>query len=294
MRKAVGAVLFSAVLCVALCPLLAAQPALNNVSIIKMVKAQLSDDVILATINASPGAYDTSADALIALKQAGVSNKVIDAIVAKSTSSASSPAAPAAAPASPAAPDSAAPSAPGAATPDASAPSAPPAAVPPPAGTDNVGVYYKDSGGNWQPLPSEVVIFQSGGLVKHVASAGLMKEDLNGLVGGMRSRLVVSTPVTLILHVPQGRTASDYELVRLHVSGNNRQFQSAVGGLNGTSGSIRDEVDFTSTQIAPSVYQIVLNNELGEGEFGFLEPQDSGASKTPSSSGKIFTFAVVE
>jgi len=264
MRKAVCAVLF-----LVFCPFLITQQSLNNDSVIKMVKAGLSDDVIVTTINASPGAYDTSADGLIALKQAGVSNKVIDAVLAKSTST----------------------------TPDASAPSAPappePTAPLPP-GVDNIGAYYKDSSGNWQPLPSEVVVFQSGGLVKHVASAGLMKEDLNGLVGGMRSRLVVSTPVTFILHVPQGRTASDYELVRLHVVANNRQFQSVAGGLiHESSGSLRDEIDFTSSQISPSAYQIVLNNELGEGEFGFLAPQDTATAKTPASSGQIFTFAIV-
>ncbi len=267
MRKAVFAVLF-----LALCPLLIAQQALNNDSVTKMVKAGLADDVIVATINASPGDYDTSPDGLIALKQAGVSDKVIAAIVAKEPSAA------------PAAPGASAPS-----TPDSSAPSAP---LPP--GVENIGAYLKDSGGNWQPLPSEVVIFQSGGLVKHVASAGLVKEDLNGLIGGMRSRLVVSTPATFILHVPQGRTANDYELVRLHVVGNNRQFQSVVGGLiHESSGSLRDEIDFTSKQIGPSAYQIVLGSEIGEGEFGFLEPQDTASSKTPPSAGKILTFAIV-
>ena len=143
-----------------------------------------------------------------------------------------------------------------------------------------------------------MVIFQSGGLVKHVASAGLVKEDLNGLVGGMRSRLVVSTPVTFILQVPQGRTASDYELIRLHVVGNNRQFQSVAGGLiHDSSSSLRDEIDFSSKQIGPSAYEIVLNNGLGDGEFGFLAPQgmgsDSSAPKAAASSGQIFTFAIV-
>ncbi len=279
MRKAVCAVLFPAVLSLILCPFLVAQTALNNDSIIKMVKAQLSDDVIVTTINASPGIYDTSPDALIALKQAGVGNRVIDALVAKSSATSTAPA-----PAASNSPDSAPPS-----TPDTSAPAAP---LPP--GVENIGAYYKDGGGNWQPLPSETVIFQSGGLVKHVASAGLVKEDLNGLIGGMRSRLVLSTPITFVLHVPQGRTANDFELVRLHVTGNNRQFQSVAGGLNQTSGSIRDEIDFSSTQIAPGAYQIVLNNGLGNGEFGFLAPQDAESAKTPASSGKIFTFAIVD
>jgi hypothetical protein len=276
MRKGLIALLF-----LASASFVAAQ-ALNNDSVIKMVKAGLTDDVIVATISANSGAYDTSPDGLIALKQAGVSNKVIDAIVAKSTASA---------------PDSA----PTNAAPSASAPPEPPAPpefAPLPPGVENVGAYYKDSNGNWEPLPAEVVIFQSGGLVKHVASAGLVKEDLNGLVGGMRSRLVVSTPITFILHVSQGHTASDYELVHLHVVANNRQFQSVAGGLiHDSSSSRRDEIDFSSKQIGPSAYQIVLNNGLGEGEFGFLAPQVTGSDttspKTPASSGQIFTFAIV-
>jgi hypothetical protein len=275
MRKGLVALLF-----LAFTSFLTAHQALNNDSVIKMVKAGLSDDAIVATISANPGAFDASPDGLIALRQAGVSNKVIDAIVAKSTASS---------------PDSAQPSASGPAQPE---PPAPADFAPLPPGVDNIGAYYKDSGGNWQPLPAEVVIFQSGGLVKHVASAGLVKEDLNGLVGGMRSRLVVSTPVTFILHVPQGRTANDYELVHFHVVSNNRQFQSVAGGLmQASSSSLRDEIDFSSKQIGPSAYEIVLNNGLGDGEFGFLAPQDVGADtgspKTPASSGQIFTFAIV-
>jgi hypothetical protein len=258
------------VFALALSPFAAAQQAMNNDAVVKMAKAGLSDDIILTTINSSAGTYDTSPDALIALKQAGVSDKVIAAIVAKVSS------APPAAPSAPAAP--------------AAAP-----APPLPPGVDSVGAYFKDTSGNYQPLPSEVVIFQSGGMIKHIASATLIKQDLNGLIGGTRSRVVVAAPVTFILHVPEGRTAGDYELVRLHVAGNNRQFQSAAGGLEHSStSSLRDEIDFSSKQIGPSTYQIVLGSEIGQGEFGFLEPQPAGSSGAPPSSGKIFTFAIVD
>jgi hypothetical protein len=43
----------------------------------------MSDDLIVSTITASPGNYDTSADGLIALKSAGASDRVISAIVSK-------------------------------------------------------------------------------------------------------------------------------------------------------------------------------------------------------------------
>jgi hypothetical protein len=70
-------------------PLLAAQQAMDDNSVIKLVKAGLSEDLVISTINVSPGMYDTSADSLIALKSAGASDKIISAILLKSSSSTS-------------------------------------------------------------------------------------------------------------------------------------------------------------------------------------------------------------
>lgn len=56
--------------------------ALTNTDIIKMVGAGLSDEVIISTIrSSSANTFDTSADGLIALKQAKVSEAVISTIV---------------------------------------------------------------------------------------------------------------------------------------------------------------------------------------------------------------------
>jgi len=50
-----------------------------------MVQAGSSDDAILTAIELSPASYDTSTDALAALKQAGASDKVVSAVVRKAT-----------------------------------------------------------------------------------------------------------------------------------------------------------------------------------------------------------------
>ena len=70
-----------ALVLLAACPLLVAQQSLNNDAVIKLVKAGLSDDLIVSTISAQSGAFDTSPDGLIALKTAGVSDKVVAAMV---------------------------------------------------------------------------------------------------------------------------------------------------------------------------------------------------------------------
>ena len=57
MRKSLIALVF-----LAFCSFIVAQQALNNDAVIKLVKAGLSDDLIVSTINASPGTYNTSAD----------------------------------------------------------------------------------------------------------------------------------------------------------------------------------------------------------------------------------------
>jgi len=81
MRKA----LISGLVLLLLTGTLVAQQVMNNDSISQLVKAGLSEDLIISTINASSGDYDISAAGLIALTQAGVSEKVLSAILAKAT-----------------------------------------------------------------------------------------------------------------------------------------------------------------------------------------------------------------
>jgi hypothetical protein len=68
---------------VGLAALCLAQTALTNDSIIKLVKAGLGEDVVMTIIQAQPGNYSTGSDDLIALKVAGVSDKIIAAMIDK-------------------------------------------------------------------------------------------------------------------------------------------------------------------------------------------------------------------
>ena len=54
-----------------------AQQGLTNADIIKMQSAGLSENIILASVNGQPAAYDTSTDGLLALKKAGVTDAVV-------------------------------------------------------------------------------------------------------------------------------------------------------------------------------------------------------------------------
>src|SRR5690348_959283 len=54
---------------------------MNNADVIKMKQADFSESTILMAIGKEPANYDTSPDALIELKKAGVSEAVIQKIV---------------------------------------------------------------------------------------------------------------------------------------------------------------------------------------------------------------------
>src|SRR5213078_2637193 len=78
-------------------------PALTNDDILKMVKGGLQETTVLNAITANETDFDVSAKALLDLKQAGISDKIIDAMLsaeskkrnAASPTSASVPPAPA-------------------------------------------------------------------------------------------------------------------------------------------------------------------------------------------------------
>jgi uncharacterized protein DUF2846 len=80
-----------AVLCCVGVAFAIAQTALTNDSIVKLVRGGLSDDVVVNTIKTQPAEYSTNPDSLIALKAAGVSDKVIGAMVDRMAASSAAP-----------------------------------------------------------------------------------------------------------------------------------------------------------------------------------------------------------
>ena len=79
-----------------------AQEVLTNDSVIQMVKAGLPEAVVIAKIKSTSTKFDLKTDSLVSLKKAGVSDKVLEAMVAAGSGAAPSTAAAAPAPPAPA------------------------------------------------------------------------------------------------------------------------------------------------------------------------------------------------
>jgi hypothetical protein len=275
----------------AICSINRAQQTMDNFAVIKLLKAGLSDDLIVNTINGSPGKYDTSADGLMALKNAGADSKVISAVLMKSAPGT---------PPKPAVPASSLPAeaASGAATSDAASGASPKAAVAVsniPAGVKEVGVYYQNKDGSWKPVLPETVTKKVGGTLKSVATEGKIKGDVNAVVQGKSSSLSVALPASFILYTPEGGAGTEYMLLRFRARGKDREFRLEKGGeLHRSENDARDSVTFDIKNLAPRVYRVILGSELGKGEYGFLAPNDAADLGSSAGYAKMYTFSAAE
>jgi len=262
MKKMKTLVLFFVVLCVSF-----AQEPLTNDSVVKMVKAGLGEGLIVNMIQGQPGKYSLTADDLVKLKGQGVSDKVLGAMIAKSNAPATP--APVAAPAV------------AAAVGDGDLPQ-----------NMDIGVYYK-KGGNWLEMLPEVVNWKTGGVLKSMATGGIVKGDVNGHLEGAGSKNDAVTPIDVVIYAPEGVAITEYQLIHLHVEKGGREFRTMTGGvMHMSSGATRDVVPFEGKKIASRTFKIEAAH-LAAGEYGFLPPGAVGSSNG-SSIGKLYTFHVVE
>lgn len=84
-------------------PLAALAAPMTNDDVIKLVKAGLSEEIVLQAIQGAEPRFDTSTDGLVRLKQGGVSDKIIQQVMAKQSGAPASALAPLPAQAPPAA-----------------------------------------------------------------------------------------------------------------------------------------------------------------------------------------------
>jgi hypothetical protein len=294
-RKNIFAIVF-----LAFCTLLVAQQALNNDSVIKLVKAGLSDDLIVSTINASPGTYDTSADGIIALKTAGVSDRVVSAVVAKAAEAAQ----PAPPPIPPLAP-----------MPTQASPAANPDD---PAAPHDAGIYvFSDAapaGSKMAMLePSVYSQGKTGGIFTSAMTYGIAKAKIKAVIRNAHSNVRVTDPnATFYFYFEQKgaglsdaqspfggtSTPNEYTLLRFDVKGDTRE--TTIGKFNayGASGGTDDKamVAFTYTKLRPGVYKVTLNVPLTTGEYGFVSPSGTVVAGPymagTTGSSRVFDFGV--
>ena len=233
---------------------------MTNQDVLDLVDLGLADDIVIQKIQSSTStSFDTSVAGLKSLKAAKVSDNIIRVML--------NPHAPLVI--------------------NVPATSAPESTLLP----KEVGVYVrlKDKLSEVEP---EIVGWQTGGVLKSIATVGLDKGHINGKIMKSRSPLRIANPVEFVIRTPEGTSVTEYQLLSLYVKSNRREFRAMTGGIfHATGGAERTAMEFKSEKIGERTWRIQLQN-LSPGEYGFLPPGISSASI--SSSGKMYTFGIKE
>jgi hypothetical protein len=247
--------------------------ALTNVDVINMVKSGLAESTIMLDIQQSPSAFDVSANSLIDLKRQGIPDAIIQAMIGtvkKGTEQANAQPADQSAVLS--------------TRPEHQAPSSP--QLP-----SDIGVYLMQKG-TLKEIEPEIVGWQTGGVLKTMATMGWDKGHINGKVMGSKSANRIENPVEFVIKTPEGTSATEYQLLQLYQKSNRREFRAVTGGVfHASGGAERTAIPFSAEKIQSRTWRIKLGN-LSPGEYGFLPPGIAAASI--GASGKMYSFSILE
>ena len=224
-----------------------ASKRMTNDDVVSLVSAGLSPDIVIAKIRAANGAdglnFDTSVDGLKSLKSANVPDSVIAAMINPTP-----------------APTVIAASAPMTMDPN----------LPPP----EVGVYWKD-GGAFNLIPGFALTNEKvGGRAGAFFTNGIRGEHWDATIDGPTSKNVVKDrhPIFYI-YVPDGNSASDYQLLAVNKKEDHREFQvGTFGGFTGGKSGVKKDkqVQFTAEHVGIRVYKITIEGDLKPGEYAFF------------------------
>jgi hypothetical protein len=252
-----------------------AQEPLTNDSVVKMVKAGLAEDVILSMVKSQPAKYTMSPDNLIALKTAGIPDRIVAAMVERT-------AGPRTGVYTGATASGATPAAGNIATGDPNDPAAP----------HDSGIYLhsKDRGGEYKLTVLEQAAYQgskSGGLFASAMTSGLKKAKMKAVISGQHASIRTPETQPVFYFYFEDKAAglgkgsfgagavsnpNQFALVRLDVTKSSREtIIGEFGALGMSSGTHQKSmVTFKSERVRPGLYKVVPNGPIEPGEYCFL------------------------
>jgi len=232
----------------------ASSKSFTNDDILKLARAGFGEEVILETIRINECHFDTSADALLTLKNLGIGEKTILAILAADRIPAGSPALGKQRNASP----------------------------------DRMGLYLLKDGA-YLPLEPEPVEWRSDFFSGTTVLGKRITTPLRVSLVTLQSVLRLSGKQEFLLVCPEGAAGIEYSLLRAEHNERNREFRTDFevvtdGSLIALQGTGNNAVPLTAKRLGAGKFRFELP-ELGKGEYAFLPP-------TKGVSGKLYTFGV--
>ena len=292
-----------------------APAAMTNRDVIALVKAKISDDIIITKIRQSKTRFDTSTNGLVALKQAGVSDQLIAVMV---TAGSSGDAAGSGA-AAPAAETSA--TAAGSATKAKNRPVLKPGETPANANGEaaatnagatprtasnptprvitqapqNYGLYI-EAAGDLKPLgriETKVQVSKFRSFLRSHIPFVRQKIDINLPGAHSTSRFELRRPL-FYAYFPPSRDVSKFKLLQCKITGQNfDQRTVANASIMFSTEQNQDEVpvDIGPTSVK-DLYRIAPREDLTSGEFGFIEGNTGSQSASDIEILDVYDFGI--
>ena len=256
---------------------------ITNKDVVDMVGLGLSDDLIISKIRSAAAGqtlqFDTSVTGLKELKAAKVSDEVIKVMINPAPAAAQVVVA---------------------ATPISNDPNLPP---------PEVGVYWKNANAFIRVEGQAISQAKVGGKAGSMFTYGLRNEHWDAYLNGPQSKNVITDrqPV-FYLYVPDGGSASDFDLIILEKKGDRREFEiGSFGGITGgKSGVKRDkQIAFTSEHAGIRTYKLKIDAALKPGgEYAFFMGTGQqatmagggtgGARSGGAAAGRVYDFRIPE
>jgi len=272
---------------------------MTNRDVIQLVKAKISDDVIITKIKQSKTRFDTSTQGLVALKEAGVSDQLISVMISPGHAAKAPGAAPGATTRPALHPGERPSNAKGevVATGAGNAPRTP--VEPAPAvitqAPPNYGLYI-DSGGQLKPL----------GRIETKMQVSKFRSILGTKVPFVRQKIDINIPGThassrfearrpfFYAYFPPSRDVSKFKLLQCKITGQNfDQRTLANASIMFSTEQNQDEVplDIGPTNVR-DLYRISPREDLPTGEFGFVEGNTGSKSASNIEILDVYDFGI--
>jgi hypothetical protein len=282
--------LISAAICLCAIMPAAAQEVMNNDEVITLAKAGLNPALIVGKIKTSKTNFDLSTDSLIKLKQAGVTDDVVAAMLEAKSGKPISTAV--------------------SATSTGAAPVGETGDPNDPMSKHNYGIYlYEEKDGVRKMTPVKAAVSaqnRTGGLFTSSLTYGISKVKTKSNLPGRNAalQLQTTTPVFYFyLDVTSGglNTASgipsdpkEFTLVRFNQRSDNREVTIGKSNAFGGKGGLSDEyvVEFKAEDLGNGIFKVTAAAELKKGEYGFYLVNSGNSNTSAGVGAKFFDFGV--
>lgn len=275
-----------------------AQEPLTNDSIMQMVRAGLSEDIILSMVKTQPAKYTVTPERLIALKAAGVPDKVVAAMVEKNAG--------ASAVGLPGTASGATPAAGTVAAGDPNDPMSP--------HDSGIYLYAKNRNGEYKLTVLEQAAYQgskTGGMLGSAFTYGLKKTKMKAVIPGQHASIRTPDAQPVFYFYFEDKAAglgkggfgagavsnpNQFALIKLDVTKSSRETTIGEFGTLGMSSGTNQKsmVSFKSERLRPGLYKVAPNGPMDPGEFCFLVSQVNMGAYAAGAAGasQLFDFAV--